>query len=39
MSSIENNVLRLLPPLTIAAPLLDDGLSVLESAVGALGAG
>jgi 4-aminobutyrate aminotransferase / (S)-3-amino-2-methylpropionate transaminase / 5-aminovalerate transaminase len=30
------NVVRLLPPLSIAEPLLDDGLSVLESAIGAL---
>ncbi|HLK44678.1 MAG TPA: 4-aminobutyrate--2-oxoglutarate transaminase [Acidimicrobiales bacterium] len=30
------NVVRLLPSLTIAEPLLDDGLSVLESAVRAL---
>jgi 4-aminobutyrate aminotransferase / (S)-3-amino-2-methylpropionate transaminase / 5-aminovalerate transaminase len=30
------NVVRLLPPLTIDESLLDDGLSVLESAIGAL---
>jgi 4-aminobutyrate aminotransferase / (S)-3-amino-2-methylpropionate transaminase / 5-aminovalerate transaminase len=30
------NVVRLLPPLSISEPLLDDGLSVLESAVRAL---
>ncbi len=33
------NVVRLLPPLSIAEPLLDDGLSVLESAIGALDSG
>jgi 4-aminobutyrate aminotransferase / (S)-3-amino-2-methylpropionate transaminase / 5-aminovalerate transaminase len=33
------NVVRLLPPLSISAPLLDDGLSVLESAIRALDAG
>ena len=33
------NVIRLLPPLTIDETLLDDGLSVLESAVGALDGG
>ncbi len=30
------NVVRLLPPLSIEGPLLDDGLSVLESAIAAL---
>jgi 4-aminobutyrate aminotransferase / (S)-3-amino-2-methylpropionate transaminase / 5-aminovalerate transaminase len=32
------NVVRLLPPLSIAEPLLDDGLSVLESAIRSLDA-
>jgi 4-aminobutyrate aminotransferase/(S)-3-amino-2-methylpropionate transaminase len=32
------NVVRLLPSLSIAEPLLDDGLSVLESAIGSLAA-
>jgi 4-aminobutyrate aminotransferase / (S)-3-amino-2-methylpropionate transaminase / 5-aminovalerate transaminase len=32
------NVIRLLPPLTIDLDLLEDGLSVLEEAVGAVGA-
>jgi len=32
----DGNVVRLLPPLSIPEPLLDDGLSVLEAAVTAL---
>ena len=33
-----NNVIRLLPPLTIDDGLLDEGLEVLDDAIGATGA-
>jgi 4-aminobutyrate aminotransferase / (S)-3-amino-2-methylpropionate transaminase / 5-aminovalerate transaminase len=32
-----NNVLRLLPPLTIEDPLLDEGLAIVDEALGAVG--